>query len=376
MTGQAQLTGRNKQASALAGLARACADETDRERALPAALLGELRTCAFFHLLVPRAYGGAELPLPDYVPLIETLAAGDASTAWCVNQAAVYATMACRAEPETAREIWGDPQTSVSNGPPVPARVRQVEGGHRISGRWDFSSGCRHANWVAAAAIIDGTQQIFMLPIAEVRLLDTWQVQGLRGTGSFSFVADDAYVPERRVIRFGGRPRIDGPLYGIPTNLLFASGFAATALGNARAALDDAFVLLGTKTPVFEREPMRLRASVQQDVARAEAIVQSARAFLRQAVEALWQGALEQARPSIAARAALRLAATHVIQQSAEAVQLAYRTCGSTAIFAVSPLQRRFQDAHVISQQVQGRLSHYEVVGQHLLGMDPRADWF
>jgi alkylation response protein AidB-like acyl-CoA dehydrogenase len=370
------LTARSTQAAELAGLALACADETERERALPARLVEQLRACAFFHLLVPRAYGGAELPLPEYVPLVEALATGDSSTAWCVNQAAVYATLACRADPVTAQEIWGDPRTSVSNGPIVPARIAPVDGGHRISGRWDFSSGCRHANWVGAATTVDGTQQVSMLPIDDVQLLDTWQVQGLRGTGSFSFVAEDVFVPARRVIRFGGPPRIEGALYGIPTNLLFASGFAATALGNARAMLDATFALLGTKTPVFEREPVRLRASVQQDVACAEATVQAARAFLLQAVDALWHGAVMLGRPSIDARTSLRLAATHAIQQSAEAVQLAYRTCGSSAIFAASPLQRRFQDAHVISQQVQGRLSHYEVVGQQLLGMDPRPDWF
>ena len=372
----AQTGARADQARDIAALAATHGDTIERERLLPAPLVDRIRACAFFHLLVPRQFGGAQLPLPEYVPLIEAIAEGDASTAWCVNQAAVYATMAARAAPETAAEIWGDPNTSVANGPPAAAQVTRVAGGHRLSGRWDFSSGCRHANWVAAATPIDGALRVSMLPIDAVELVDLWQVHGLRGTGSFSFDVRDVFVPARRSFTFTARAEGTGPLYGIPINLLFAAGFAAVALGNARGALDAATDLLSDKVAVFERQPTRERGSVQLDIARAAATWGAARAYLQQQVAALWQSAVCEPAPALDARIGLRLAATHAIHCAADAVQQVYRVCGSSAIFGQSPLQRRFQDAHVITQQVQGRLAHYETVGQHLLGLAPKPLFF
>jgi alkylation response protein AidB-like acyl-CoA dehydrogenase len=253
--------------------------------------------------------------------------------------------------------------------------VTFVQGGHRLSGRWDFSSGARHANWFAAATVVDGTLTASMMPRHDVTLIDAWDVQGLRGTGSFSFDVVDVFVPARRAFRFHAPTREPGALYRIPSNLLFAAGFAAVALGNARAALDAATDLLGAKTAVFDHRPVRERASVQLDVARAEAGWGAARAYLKQCAEALWVSAEHDDELSVNGRVALRLASTHAIHCAAEAVQIVYRVCGSTAIFSHDPLQRRFQDAHVITQQVQGRTAHYETVGQHLLGMDPKP-WF
>jgi len=365
-----------QQASGIGDLALADADVIDHERALTDRVLDSIRAHGFFRLLVPRRFGGAELPLPAYVPLIERIAQGDASTAWCVNQAAVYATMASRAEPETASEIWGDPHTVVANGPPAPATIKPVQGGHRLSGRWEFSSGCRHANWFAAATMVDRGMQVSLVPRADVSLVDVWHVQGLRGTGSFSFEVSDAFVPTRRVFDFNSPAREPGPLYTVPVNLLFAAGFAAVALGNARSALDAAHELLSGKRPVFERTDVRERASVQLDVGRAEATWGAARAFLTESIAALWGSATAEGGPSRKSRIGLRLASTHAIQCAADAVQTVYRTCGSTPIFDASPMQRRFQDAHVITQQVQGRLSHYETVGQELLGMAPKAHFF
>jgi len=360
----------------IAELAAARAEEIDAERALPAALVERIRRHGFFRLLVPARCGGAEAPLPQYLALIEALGAGDASTAWCVNQAAVYATLLARAAPELAHAIWCDADAVIANGPPGPADVTLEAGGHRLSGRWDFSSGCRHATWFAATTSIDGTLTVSLVPRADVRLVDVWQVQGLRGTGSFSFELDRVFVPSRHAFPFGARSSETGALYRIPLNLLFGAGFAAVALGNARAALAAAVELLRGKRAVFDRDDVRGRASVQQDLARAHAIHGAAGAFLDRCAELLWSSASTEAGPALDARIALRLAATHAIHAAADAVQIVYRASGSTVVFDRSPIQRRFQDAHVITQQVQGRLQHLETVGQHMLGLQPKPHFF
>lgn len=374
-------TAHHAHARAIADAARDCADRIDLDRALTPELLGRIRQSGFFRLLVPAVYGGAQLDLPDYLPLLETVATGDASTAWCINQAAVYATMACRAEPETAQEIWGNPACSVANGPPTTAQVSSAPGGYRLTGTWDFSSGCRHASWVAAATPINGVLTVCMLRISDVELIDNWDVAGLRGTGSFSFRAENVFVPMRHTFRYNAPPltqhaSLQAPLYRLPINLMFGSGFAAVALGNARSALDATIALLSDKRPVFESAQVRERSSVQLELARAEATWGAARAYLMQQLNAVWTSANEDLVPALNARVGLRLAATHAIHSAADAVQSAYRLSGSTAVFQKQQIQRRFQDAHVITQQVQGRLAHYETVGQHLLGMAPKPHFF
>src|SRR5216117_2797672 len=132
---------------------RAAADETDAARELPRPLFEAIADAGIFHLAVPRALGGAEIDAPSYVEVIEELGKADASTAWAVNQGAVFATYAARMPRDAARAIWIDPPRSVvANSPAPSATAVVVPGGYRVTGRQSFSTGCRHAAWVAAHA--------------------------------------------------------------------------------------------------------------------------------------------------------------------------------------------------------------------------------
>src|SRR5712671_2796940 len=139
----------------LAPMVRSCADETEAERELPRPLFEALADAGFFHLAVPRSLGGGELDLPTYIQVIEELGKADASTAWAINQGAIFATYAARMPPAAARAIWIDtPRAVVANTPAATAKAVVVPGGYRVTGRQGFSTGCRHASWVAAHARI------------------------------------------------------------------------------------------------------------------------------------------------------------------------------------------------------------------------------
>ena len=170
----------------------------------------------------------------EYLDVVRTIAQADGSTGWCVNQGAVFATTSTRCPEPLAREVWGNPRTVVGNGPPQGSESVEVDGGYRLTGRWMFSSGCRHANWIAAVA----SGRLHLLLPEDVEFLDVWQVQGLRGTGSFGFQTRDRFVPESRVMHGTGKNREAGPIYVIPQHLLFACGFGCVALGVARAAIN------------------------------------------------------------------------------------------------------------------------------------------
>ena len=136
----------------LAPRVAAAADDIDRERELPEKLFTELADNGFFRLLVPRSLGGGEIDYLEHLSIVQTFAEVDGSTAWCINQNNVFATVSAKMPEPLAREIWDNPRAVVANGPPTNASAVPVSGGYRLTGRWNFSSGCRHATWMAAVA--------------------------------------------------------------------------------------------------------------------------------------------------------------------------------------------------------------------------------
>jgi alkylation response protein AidB-like acyl-CoA dehydrogenase len=366
----------------LAPTIQSCADRIETDRELPQPLFEALASAGLFKLLIPRAVGGAEIDLPAYVQVLEELGKADASTAWVVNQCAVFATYAARMPRDVARLIWIDtPHSIVANTAAPTARAVVVPGGYRVTGRQGFSTGCRHAAWLAARALIqengqprlaDGQteERYLFVPAGEVELLDTWHVRGMRGTGTHHFAVTDVFVPTERTVLQVGAPLLEtGPLYQFPRRLLFASGDAAVALGAARACLNTFFELAGVKTPRSMQATLRDQPVIQATVGRSEAQLRSARAYLTEAVRDIWTEAVSTGAITLDRRAALRLATTHAIRLAVKVVDSFYNASGVTAIFEGNPIQRYFQDIHVISQHSQGRLAHYEWIGKYALGL-------
>ena len=127
-------------------------DEIEKCRALPEDLAAKLKQAGAFRLLIPAAFAGAEAPFEQFMALIEKLAEADASTAWCVNQAAVIGTTSLWLPEHKIREIWGPTDTAVANGPPFGCEIRPHEKGYLLNGHWGFSSGCQHATWMMGGA--------------------------------------------------------------------------------------------------------------------------------------------------------------------------------------------------------------------------------
>jgi indole-3-acetate monooxygenase len=362
---------------------RSYADEIEAKRELPRPLFEALADVGMFHLALPRALGCPEIDLPTYIQVIEELGKADASTAWVINQLGIFATYASRMPTEAARAIWIDtPRSVVSNTPAPTAQAIVVPGGFRVTGRQGFSTGCRHASWVAAHAEIfenghlrrlDNGQpetRFLFVPIAEVEQLDTWHVRGMRGTGTHHFAVHDVFVPAERSALATATPLLEtGPLYQIPRTLLFASGDGSVALGVARAALTTFAELAGAKSPRAMRGLLRDQPVVQADIGLAEAHLRAGRAFLTEAVRDLWGTVSTGGTPSLDQRAALRIAATHAIHLAVQVVDTVYHAAGATSIYEGHPLQRAFQDIHVISQHLQARRAHYEMVGRYWLGL-------
>jgi len=369
------------------------AEEIEAERELPRPLFEALADAGMFHMALPRSLGCPEIDLPTYIQVIEELGKADASTAWVINQGGIFATYASRMPHALARAIWIDtPRSVVANTPAPTAQAVAVPGGYRVTGRQGFSTGCRHASWVAAhAQVIENghprrlengqpeTRYLFV-PVAEAERLDTWHVRGMRGTGTHHFAVQDVYVPEERSVLAATALLIEtGPLYRIPRGLVFGSGDAATALGVARAALTTFYELAGAKSPRSMRGLLRDQPMVQADVGQAEAHLRAGRAFLTEAVHDLWSAVTATDTSDmdhLDQRAALRIAATHAIRLAVQVVDTVYNAAGATSIYEGHFLQRAFQDIHVISQHIQARRTHYEIVGRYWLGLETEQGRF
>ncbi len=210
-----------------------------------------------------------------------------------------------------------------------------------------------------------------LIPTEKLEIIDTWDVSGLRATGSHDICARDVFVPDGYGYDFGGaRPLQDGPLYSLSIVGFLAVAVASVALGIGRGALDDLRDLATAKTPMGRAKPLAELNLAQAEFATAEASLRAGRAFLIEAIEALWERAERNERASKQQRALARLAATHAAQSAIRATDIAYSLAGGSAIYKKNPFERRFRDIHALSAHFMIGPSSLEAAGRALFGLD------
>lgn len=378
-------------AQSLAPLLDTATTSIDRDQRLPRSLVEALQEQGLLQLLLPRAYGGGQTPPARFVEVVEELARHDASTAWCVGQLSVCAMAAAYLAPSSARRVFDQGRGILAWGSttaPVMARVER--GGYRVTGRWSFASGGHHATWLGGHCLVadsDGTprhdaqghaiSRTLLFPAEEVVWADDWDVLGLRGTGSDSYSVEDLFVPAELTLERDVKAErvIDDALYRLRTDHMYACGFASVALGVARSMLEALIELATRKTPRGLPNTMSERAVVQSEIAQLEAALRSSRHFLHGTLAEAWSGATS-GELAMTERTAVRLAATHCIDQARRVAYDTYHLAGSDAVRRSGPFERRFRDLNAIAQQMQGRQSHYESVGRYLLGAEIEPQFF
>ncbi len=206
---------------------------------------------------------------------------------------------------------------------------------------------------------------------------DVWQVMGLRGTGSDNYAIADLFVDDAHALTREYEPerRQCGPLYAFQAMQLYASGFASVALGVSRAMLDAFVALARTKSQAWSADSLRDNQAVQHIVGLSDAAWKAARAGLHKAVDDAWQDVARTGVLSLEHRMEIRQAATFAIHVSRDMAHAVFHEAGSTAIFTKHPFERRLRDMNSVSQQLQGRRTHFETVGLYRLGGEPNLRW-
>ncbi len=361
-------------------------EQGERDRKLPDHLMDKLHEAGLFRLLLPKPFNGAELAPPQFFEVIEESARHDASTAWCLCQGNGCTMAAAYLDAPVAAKIWSDDPKAVLAWGPGPGKG-VVEGeGYRVTGKWSFASGGRHATWLGAHVKIveadgsprvldDGSQaeRTMLIPVSETQFTDIWDVIGLLGTGSDQFDLTDHHVRhDHSIVRdVKEERRYEAPLYQFKTSNMYAIGFAATALGIARSMHEDFIELAGGKTPRLARQKLAENNVVQSEVGQSHARLGSARSFLVDEISDIWREVSSTGRITLDHRMRIRLATTFAIHHAKHVADRVYELAGATAIFKSSPLERRFRDISTVTQQVQGQRRHLETVGAYLLGQPP-----
>jgi len=375
-----------ERARALAPLIAREADEIERTRRLTEPVTSALIENGLYRVLLPQSLGGAEAPPEVFMQILEEVAKADASTAWCLGQCSVCAMTAAYLDPDAAGEIFNTPPGILAWGA-IANEVQVVPGGYRATARWDFASGCRQASWLGAHVRVreaDGIARMkpngapevrtILFPVTSATMYDVWDVIGLKGTGTDSYSVDNLFIPEK-FAALRDEPtalREQGPLYKLTTYIVFGLGFAAVAVGVARATLDATIDLARGKESVGVK-PMRENNAIQAQIGRTEGDLRAARAYLYATAAEVWRELTRTGTLSEEQRIALRLASTWTIHQAAAVVDVAYHMAGATAVFSSNKFERRFRDMHAIAQQIQARDTHYEDVGKALLTASPGA---
>jgi alkylation response protein AidB-like acyl-CoA dehydrogenase len=220
----------------------------------------------------------------------------------------------------------------------------------------------------------DGSPDMRMMfvPAREFDILDTWTTGGLRGTGSHDFTVSDVFVPEHRGFGFlTRRSSLERPLYRGPITTWLGPNVASVSLGIARGAIDTLSDLAGRKVPTFRQNLLRERVMIQAQVAKAEALLRSARAFLYGTVNDIWRSVSAGAEPSVEEQHLLRLAGAHAADSALAVVELMYKAGGGTSVYSRSLLDRQMRDVHAATQHIGVSQIHYELAGRIFLGMEP-----
>jgi alkylation response protein AidB-like acyl-CoA dehydrogenase len=354
------------------------ATEIDAARRLPADILADLTAAGMFRLLLPGSHGGSEATFVEALSVYEMLATADPATGWSAMIGATGWCDLARLPRTTFDELFAPGSHTIIAGAFAPTgTLLPTDGGYELSGRWAFVSGCEHATHVFANAIegfVDGhpSLRISVLDADEVEIEDTWNVIGLRGTGSHHVSANGVRVAaDRTFVPLVGPPCVDTPIARIPTPAVFALAIASVAIGTARGAIDTAITVAHQRVPLLDRSPLATDMHFHHDLARADAALGAARSFVFEIATRLWDRAVvADPELTLEERARARAAAVWATDAAMATTEFCYRAGGGGAVYDGDPLQRRLRDVHAITQHFLVRPNTYVAAGGVLAGQE------
>jgi indole-3-acetate monooxygenase len=379
-------------AAALRPVIRGYRDEIEREQRLPKMLVEQFHAAGFYSMVMPRSLGGLQVDPLTYVRVVELLAEAAGSVGWNLSNNSIAQLVTLGLPDEGVHEIYAHRADTVIAGTAVMGggRAVAVDGGYRVTGRWPFGTGCQESSWMLGSfQILDGDQPrrspdgssvywrgVFQRSDAQI-VEGSWDVAGLRATGSFDWTVKDVFLPERRTMVHAGVPldnqwkRWPGVSYALPAQAWVGPHHSAVITGIARAGIDALIELAGEKTPRGRTDRLCENPQVQDAVGRADTILNAGRAYRSATVTEVWNTVAAGEETTLEQRARCRLSAAYAADSAREAMDLMYRHGGSTSYRRESRLAECWRNLHVVGQAVTLMPEWYPMGGRVFLNMDP-----
>jgi alkylation response protein AidB-like acyl-CoA dehydrogenase len=368
-------------------LSQNIAEEENNGR-LSVPVVRALKEAGFYKLYLPKSLGGLEADPVTVAKVVEEVATHNTAAGWSLMVANTTLNFIARIPEKGIEEIFGsNPDAFVAGSVNPPMMATRVEGGYQINGRNALVSNVHEAQWIMVLGLVieggqpkmnDGHPEMLgvYMKAGDCKIVDTWNVLGMRATDSNDVEAKDVFVPDHRVFpltpEFHPSRYFEGPLYRFPAaGANVACLLAPVGLAVARNAINELKAIAAKKTPLGSMVPIRERGVAQRKLGRAEALVQSARTYLHTKLAECWSRVLAGEIISLEEKADLLLTATHVNQSCLEAVELMYTAAGTNGIYMKNKLAHYFCDAQVLRQHGFMNESRYETGGQVHFGFPP-----
>ncbi len=361
------------------------AAQTEDARRISPELVDDLRAAGCFRMLLPKSHYGEEISLLDALAIAREIARADGATGWTASLLATTPLLLAFLPAASFDEIYADGPDVIAAGALAPkGKATPEDGDWRVSGQWPFASGCQEASYIYLQCIeqkdgrpvfgSDGipVMRLVVFDAADVEILDTWEVSGLRGTGSHDVRVDNLLCPgDRSALLLGGTPSQRSPLLHAPVLDQLGLFIAAIATGIAEGAVGEVADLARSgKRPAFSPRGLGQSPLFQYSLGEAHMKSSAAAALLLSEAETTWSQALADAPFTLHDRARMRATAAQATALAVEAVDTAYTIGGGSAIYETSPLQRRLRDVHAATQHVAARRDSFAILGAVLAGAD------
>jgi alkylation response protein AidB-like acyl-CoA dehydrogenase len=371
------------------------ASETERQRRVPAQSIAELTAAGLFRVLQPKRFGGEELEFGTLIRLTAELSRGCGSTGWVYGLSATSQWILALFPPRAQEDVWRENPDAHIQGAVAPSAVAEkAEGGYRLSGTWNYTSGCDNADWIFVAALLPGeggarpAPAFLMLPRREFRIEDNWHTVGLCGTGSKNVVLSGAFVPAHRVVGFAalssgaapGTALNPAPLYRIPFMAVIPLAIVTPALGVAQAALDDFMAMARGRTTkgavAGSGSKMAEFAGIQTRVAEAAGLIDAARLLLLRDADEVLATVSSGGTVDVDMRIRNRRDHALAVKFCVEAVNTLYAATGAGGLFLDNELQRAWRDINSIAKHISMNWDAVgSMYGQHQFGLEPRGQY-
>jgi alkylation response protein AidB-like acyl-CoA dehydrogenase len=367
-----------ERARRLAKTADEYADYGDQHGQLAEPVVEALHQEGLFGMWVPRVLGGAELDPVSSLQVIENMSYGDPSAGWVLMAASLaIGTGAAYLGDEAVQELFGrGGRLPVIAGQGTrPGVAVPQDGGFLLSGSWSFASGIKHGTHIHTLGLVKGTDEprIFVLPVEQVKLIDNWDVMGLRATGSIDYTIDSAFVPESYThMSVTETPRRGGSLYRIGIIGFAGMCHSGWGCGIGRRLLDEIAAMVEARGGIAG--PQGGSPSFQEEYAKAEATYRSARALVYETWNDVKETLERGDTLSVRQHTLIRLALANVTWSAHDVALFVYKASGTAGLRA-GTVQRLFRDMHAGTQHVTSSPPVYQAMGRELAGLAKGQQW-